>query len=359
MQMTFRWFGENDDSIPLSHIKQIPGVTGVVWALHDVAAGEKWPIERIQEVKEQADRYGFNIDVVESVNVHEDIKLGLQSRDSYIENYKETIRELAKVGVKVICYNFMPVFDWIRTDMFKEMEDGSTALFYEKAKVDNMLPMDLVENVLKNKDFSMPGWEPERLNQLTELFAAYEKVSEEKLWENLKYFLEEIIPVAEENGIRMAIHPDDPPWSVFGLPRVITSKENIRKFLGLVDNPYNGITLCSGSLGANPANDIPEIIQEVGDRIHFAHIRNLKHYDNGDFIETSHKTSDGSLDIYGIVKALHDIGYTGYTRPDHGRHIWDEVCRPGYGLYDRALGIMYLWGIWDSLERTERGVKNA
>lgn len=359
MQMTFRWFGENDDSIPLSHIKQIPGVTGVVWALHDVAAGEKWPLERIREVKGQADRYGFNIDVVESVNVHEDIKLGLESRDSYIENYKETIRELAKVGVKVICYNFMPVFDWIRTDMFKEMEDGSTALFYEKAKVDNMLPMDLVENVLKNKDFSMPGWEPERLNQLTDLFAAYEKVSEEKLWENLKYFLEEIIPVAEENDIRMAIHPDDPPWSVFGLPRIITSKENIRKFLGLVDNPYNGITLCSGSLGANPANDIPEIIREFGDRIHFAHIRNLKHYDNGDFIETSHKTSDGSLDIYGIVKAFHDIGYTGYTRPDHGRHIWDEVCRPGYGLYDRALGIMYLWGIWDSLERTERGVKNA
>lgn len=359
MQMTFRWFGENDDSIPLSHIKQIPGVTGVVWALHDMAAGEKWPLERMQQVKQQADHYGFNIDVVESVNVHEDIKLGLESRDKYIENYKETIRDLAKVGVKVICYNFMPVFDWIRTDMFKELEDGSTALFYEKAKVDNMLPMDLVENVLKNKDFSMPGWEPERLNQLTDLFAAYEKVSEEKLWENLKYFLEEIIPVAQEHDIRMAIHPDDPPWSVFGLPRVITNKENIRKFLGLVDNPYNGITLCSGSLGANPANDIPEIIREFGDRIHFAHIRNLKHYDNGDFIETSHKTSDGSLDIYGIVKAFHEIGYTGYTRPDHGRHIWDEVCRPGYGLYDRALGIMYLWGIWDSLERTERGVKNA
>lgn len=359
MQMTFRWFGENDDSIPLSHIKQIPGVTGVVWALHDMAAGEKWPLERMQQVKQQADHYGFNIDVVESVNVHEDIKLGLESRDKYIENYKETIRDLAKVGVKVICYNFMPVFDWIRTDMFKELEDGSTALFYEKAKVDNMLPMDLVENVLKNKDFSMPGWEPERLNQLTDLFAAYEKVSEEKLWENLKYFLEEIIPVAQEHDIRMAIHPDDPPWSVFGLPRVITSKENIRKLLGLVDNPYNGITLCSGSLGANPANDIPEIIREFGDRIHFAHIRNLKHYDNGDFIETSHKTSDGSLDIYGILKAFHEIGYTGYTRPDHGRHIWDEVCRPGYGLYDRALGIMYLWGIWDSLERTERGVKNA
>lgn len=356
MQMTFRWFGENDDSIPLSHIRQIPGVTGVVWALQDVPAGEKWPLERIQEVKEQADRYGFNIDVVESVNVHEDIKLGIGSRDQYIENYKETIRELSKVGVKVICYNFMPVFDWIRTDMFKEMEDGSTALFYEKAKIDSMEPTDLVNSVLENKDFSMPGWEPERLNHLTKLFAAYKDVSEEKLWENLKYFLEEIIPVAEENDIRMAIHPDDPPWSVFGLPRIITNRENFRKLMELVNNPYNGLTLCSGSLGANPVNDIPAIIREFGDRIHFAHIRNLKHYENGDFIETSHKISDGSLDIYGIVKAFHDIGFTGYARPDHGRHIWDEVCRPGYGLYDRALGIMYLWGIWDSLERMERGV---
>lgn len=355
MKMVFRWFGEGNDSIPLAHIKQIPGVEGIVWALHDIAAGEKWPLEKMIEVKNSAEQYGFNIDVVESVNVHEDIKLGLPSRDQYIENYKETIKDLAKVGVKVICYNFMPVFDWIRTDLYKELEDGSTALFYEKAKVENMDPTDLVNSFLEEKDFTLPGWEPERLGHLSDLFNAYKEVTEEKLWENLKYFLEAIIPIAEENDIKMAIHPDDPPWPVFGLPRIITNQENIRKLLSLVDNPYNGLTFCSGSLGANLLNNLPEIVREFSDRIHFAHIRNVKHFENGDFIETSHRTSDQSLDIYEIVKALHDEGFTGYTRPDHGRHIWGEECRPGYGLYDRGLGIMYLWGIWDSLERTKRG----
>jgi mannonate dehydratase len=354
MKMVFRWFGEGNDSVSLNHIKQIPGTEGIVWALHDLPAGEKWPLERITEVKKEADQFGLNIDVVESVNVHEDIKLGLPSRQQYIENYKETIRELSKAGVKVICYNFMPVFDWIRTDLFKELDDGSTALFFEKAKVESMDPEGLVESVLKDDDFTLPGWEKERLEDLSALFDAYKDVSEDRLWDNLKYFLEEIIPVAEEHDIKMAIHPDDPPWSVFGLPRIITNQENIRKLFSLVDSENNGLTLCSGSLGANIENDIPEIIREFGTRIHFAHIRNLKHFENGDFIETSHKTSDGSLDIYGIVKAFHDVGYTGYVRPDHGRHIWDEKCRPGYGLYDRALGIMYLWGIWDSLERAKR-----
>ncbi|WP_209121637.1 mannonate dehydratase [Alkalihalobacillus sp. BA299] len=356
MEMVFRWFGEGNDTIPLSYIKQIPGVTGIVWALHHIPTGEKWPIEEIINIKSQAEQYDLNIDVVESVNIHEDIKLGLPTRDQYIENYKETMRELSKVGVKVICYNFMPVFDWVRTDLFKELEDGSTALFYESSKVENMDPSDLVNRFLENDEFTLPGWEPERLAKLSEMFEAYKGVTEEKLWENLKYFLEEIIPVAEELNIKMAIHPDDPPWPVFGLPRIITNQENIRKFLSLVDSPYNGLTLCSGSLGANENNDIPGMIREFHDRIHFAHIRNLKRYENGDFIETSHRASDGSLDICEIVKAYHDSGFTGYARPDHGRHLWNEECRPGYGLYDRALGIMYLWGIWDSLVKMQRGV---
>ncbi|HZH60459.1 MAG TPA: mannonate dehydratase [Metabacillus sp.] len=359
MKMVFRWFGEGNDHVPLSYIKQIPGVEGIVWALHDIPPGEKWPLRKIIEVKNTADQYGLNIDVVESVNVHEDIKLGLPSREQYIENYKETIKQLANVGVKVICYNFMPVFDWIRTDLFKELEDGSTALFYEKSKIESMNPTDLVNSVLRNKEFTLPGWEPERLNQLSELFDAYKDVTEENLWDNLKYFLEEIIPVAEEHDIKMAIHPDDPPWPVFGLPRIITNKENIRRLLGLIDSPCNGITLCSGSLGANLTNDLPEMIREFSNRIHFAHIRNLKHYENGDFIETSHRTGDGTIDIYEIVKTYHDIGFTGYARPDHGRHIWEEECRPGYGLYDRALGIMYLWGIWDSLERMKEVHKHV
>lgn len=350
MKMVFRWFGEGDDSVSLKQIKQIPGVEGIVWSLHDVPAGEEWPMEKIMAYKQLADSYDLHLEVVESVNVHEDIKLGLPTRDHYIENYKRTIEKLAKVGVKTICYNFMPVFDWLRTELYKEMGDGSTALFFEKARVDEMDPRYLVDMIASNKGFSMPGWEPERLQALQTSIQAYEQVSEEDLWRNLQYFLEQVIPVAEQHDIRMAIHPDDPPWSIFGLPRIVTNQENIRRLLKLVDNPYNGVTLCSGSLGANPANDIPAMIREFGERIPFAHIRNVRVYDNGDFIETSHRACDGTVDIVEIVKAYHEVGFTGYARPDHGRHIWDEQCRPGYGLYDRALGIMYLWGIWDSLQ---------
>jgi mannonate dehydratase len=354
MKMTFRWYGEGNDSISLEHIKQIPGVEGIVWALHDVPAGEEWPQEKIEEVKNGAERNGLNIDVVESVNVHEDIKLGLPSRDTYIENYKRTIVKLAAAGVKVICYNFMPVFDWTRTELFKEMEDGSTALFFEKAKVEDMDPFELADKISTNSSFTMPGWEPERLSKLKELFEAYQNVTEEDLFVNLEYFLKEIIPVAEENDIKMGIHPDDPPFSIFGLPRIITNRENIRRVLSLVDSPSNGVTLCSGSLGANPDNRVAEMVREFSDRIPFAHIRNVKVYENGDFIETSHRSNDGSVDILEIMKAYHEKGFTGYARPDHGRHIWGEECRPGYGLYDRGLGIMYLWGIWDTLERAGR-----
>ncbi|MGF2614625.1 mannonate dehydratase [Rossellomorea vietnamensis] len=356
MKMTFRWYGEGNDSISLDHIKQIPGVEGIVWALHDVPAGEEWPSNKIEEVKNQAEQYGLNIDVVESVNVHEDIKLGLPSRDQYIEKYKRTIEKLAAAGVKVICYNFMPVFDWTRTNLFKEMEDGSTALFFEKEKVEDMDPFELVEKISGKSSFTMPGWEPERLARLKELFEAYKNVSEEDLFNNLEYFLKEIIPVAEANNIKMGIHPDDPPFSIFGLPRIITNSKNIRRVLSLVDSPSNGVTLCSGSLGANPDNNVAEMVREFADRIPFAHIRNVKVYENGDFIETSHRTSDGTVDILEIMKAYHETGFTGYARPDHGRHIWGEECRPGYGLYDRGLGIMYLWGIWDTLER---GGRNA
>ncbi|TMW72295.1 mannonate dehydratase [Alteribacter natronophilus] len=353
MNMVFRWFGEGNDHVSLQDIRQIPGTKGIVWALHDIPAGEVWPPERIEEVKQQAEAAGLHIDVVESVNVHEDIKLGLPGREQYIENYKKTMKHLAAAGVKVICYNFMPVFDWLRTDLAREMEDGSTALFYEGSRIEDVDPFELAKTVAGNPDVTMPGWEPERLAHLTELFEAYKNVTEEDLWSNLAYFLDEIIPLAEELDIKMAIHPDDPPWSVFGLPRLITSKENVKRMLGLNDSPYNGLTLCSGSLGANPDNNIPDIIRSFSDRIHFAHIRNVKIFENGDFIETSHRTEDGSIDIYEVVKAYYDSGFTGYARPDHGRHIWNEKCRPGYGLYDRALGIMYLWGIWDALERQE------
>ncbi|THF73787.1 mannonate dehydratase [Cohnella fermenti] len=351
MRMGFRWFGEGNDTVSLAQIRQIPGVETIVWSLHDVPAGEEWPMDKIVALRDEV-AAGFNIDVVESVNVHEDIKLGLPSRDRYIENYKRTIEKLGEIGVKVICYNFMPIFDWLRTDLHKELEDGSTALFYEKARIDNIDPFDLVAKINENSALTMPGWEPERLAHLTSLFEAYKGVTEEKLWDNLKHFLDEIVPVAARSGIRMAIHPDDPPWSIFGLPRIMTGQANFRRFLKLHDHPSNGITLCSGSLGANPDNDLIAMIHEFKDRIPFAHIRNVRRYDNGDFIESSHRTQDGSVDIAGIVQAYHDIGFTGYARPDHGRHLWGEVCRPGYGLYDRALGIMYLWGVWDAAARS-------
>ncbi|MEI7027251.1 mannonate dehydratase [Paenibacillus sp. y28] len=351
MKMVFRWFGEGNDTVTLNQIKQIPGVEGIVWALHDVPAGEEWPMDKILAIKAQADQAGLHMQVVESVNIHEDIKLGLPSRDLFIDNYKKTIAKLAQVGVKVICYNFMPVFDWVRTDLHKALEDGSTALFYEKSKVAHLNLSEHVKVINENPEFTMPGWEPERLAHLTSLFEAYQGVTEEQLFENAKYFLDEVIPVAAKHGIKMAIHPDDPPWPIFGLPRIMTGQNNIRRFLQLHDSPYNGLTLCSGSLGANPANDIIAMIHEFAGRIPFAHIRNVRVYENGDFIETSHRTQDGTVDIAGVVQAFHEEGYEGYCRPDHGRHLWDEQCRPGYGLYDRALGMMYLWGLWDAYRK--------
>ncbi|QDI92103.1 mannonate dehydratase [Salicibibacter halophilus] len=355
MRMVFRWFGKNNDSVTLEQIKQIPGVEGVVWALHDREAGEVWPLDEVMEVKKQAEEHGFHIDVVESINVHEDIKLGLPSRDHYIENYKQSIKNVAAAGAKVICYNFMPVFDWTRTDLFKEMEDGSTALFYENEKVEGMDPRELVNQTTSNSEYTMPGWEPERLKDLERLFDGYRGMTEEDLWNNLQYFLEEVLPVADQHDIQMAIHPDDPPWSVFGLPRIITSEANVDRFLSLSDSPAHGITLCSGSLGANPENDIAGLIRRYHDRIPFAHIRNVNVRENGDFIETSHRSRDGSVDIADIVKAYHENDFTGYVRPDHGRHIWGERPRPGYGLYDRALGIMHLWGLWDAYDLAEKG----
>ena len=259
------------------------------------------------------------------------------------------MKNLGKVGVKVVCYNFMPVFDWFRTDLFKEMEDGSTALYFDSEKVQALTPEQVVKNMEENaKDFTLPGWEPERLRDLQSLFEQYRNIDEGNLLKNLIYFLEEVCPVAESCGIKLAIHPDDPPFSIFGLPRIVKNKEDIQRILHAVDSPANGITFCSGSLGANLANDLVDIVQSFAHCIPFAHIRNVKHFEDGSFIESSHLVADGSLPITDIIKALYENGFDGYIRPDHGRHIWDEECRPGYGLYDRALGAMYIHGAWDA-----------
>ncbi|MBQ5316947.1 MAG: mannonate dehydratase [Oscillospiraceae bacterium] len=357
MKMSFRWYGSGNDSVSLAQIKQIPGVTEIVWALHDKQPGEVWEKDEIQRVRDELDEYGFGMEVVESVNVHDDIKTGGGDRDLYIENYKQTLRNLAEFGVKVVCYNFMPVFDWTRTDLFHPLPDGSTALYYEKDKIIED-PKAMAEYILKEcKGYTMPGWEPERMERLTELFALYKDVDKEKLWANLKYFLEQIMPVCHECDIKMAIHPDDPPWDIFGLPRLIVDEASVDRFLHMVDDPYNCLTLCSGSLGSNPKNTVADIVAKYCDRIAFAHIRNVKHYDNGDFSEVSHRDCDGDVGILDIIRAYHDNGFDGYIRPDHGRHIWGEKCRPGYGLYDRALGIMYILGAWDMLDKLSGGRK--
>lgn len=357
MQMTFRWYGEGNDTVTLSQIRQIPGVDGIVWALHDKQPGEVWEPDDIEKVVNQIKSYGFNADVVESVNVHDDIKIGLPTRDRYIENYKQTLKNLKQFGVKVVCYNFMPVFDWTRTDLFHPVGDGSTALYYEKDKIIND-PKEMAKYILeKCEGFTMPGWEPERMAHLGELFEAYKDVTKEKLWDNLRYFLEAIMPVCHECGIKMAIHQDDPPWDIFGLPRLLVDEPAIDRFLNMVDDEYNCLTLCSGSLGSNPENNVADIIRKHCDRIAFAHIRNVKHFPNGDFSEASHRDRDGDIGILDIVKAYHDCGFNGYVRPDHGRHIWGEKCRPGYGLYDRALGIMYLLGCFDTLEKFDNSLR--
>ena len=269
MQMTFRWYGEGNDSITQEQIRQIPGVTGLVWALHDKAAGEVWQVEEIEKMRRQIEGHGFHMEVVESVNVHDDIKIGLPSRDKYIENYKQTLRNLAKFGVKVVTYNFMPIFDWTRTDLFHPMEDGSTALYYEKAKIQQDYK-EMADYILKNlHGMTFPGWEPERMAKLDALFEAYRPVTKEKLWENLKYFLEAVMPVCHETGIKMAIHQDDPPWDIFGIPRLLVDKEAIGHLLSMVDDPCNCLCLCSGSLGADCKNDVPDIIRSYCDRIAF------------------------------------------------------------------------------------------
>ena len=359
MQMGFRWYGEGNDKISLSDIRQIPGVSTIVWALHDKLPGEVWQPEEIEKVVSQIRAAGFNSDVVESVNVHDDIKIGLPTRDEYIENYIQTIRNLAPFGVKVICYNFMPIFDWTRSDLFHPVGDGSTALFYQKDMIqdDPKEMADYVMGFTEKYHMTFPGWESERMAKLDELFEKYKPVTKEKLWENFTYFLEKLMPVCHECDIKMAVHMDDPPWDIFGLPRLLVDEASIDRFLKMVDDPYNCLTLCSGSLNANPENNVAEIVRKHCDRIAFAHIRNVKHFPNGDFSEASHRDCDGDTGILDILRAYHDCGYEGYIRPDHGRHLWDEKpgnVRPGYGLYDRALGIMYMLGAWDLMDKEEK-----
>ena len=346
MKMTFRWYGESDP-VTLEKIRQIPGMTGIVSAVYDVRPGGVWSNESIAHIKSLAAENGLEFEVVESVPVPEDIKLGTEKAPELIENYCENIRRLGKAGVKCVCYNFMPVFDWLRSELEHRHPDGCNSLAYDDATVRAMDPL--------KSELSLPGWDASYTrDELKGLINAYQKLGEEGLWANLTEFLKAVVPVAAESGIKMAIHPDDPPWGLFGLPRIITCEKNLDRFFSIVDSPANGLTFCTGSLGADPDNDLVKMAQKYAKRIPFAHIRNIRRTGYRQFHEVAHPTECGSLDIYGILSALHRGGFDAYVRPDHGRMIWGENGRPGYGLYDRALGAMYLAGMIEAIEKGDR-----
>lgn len=344
MKMTFRWYGEKD-CIPLQYIRQIPNMSGVVTAVYDTPVGEVWEEEKIARLKALCEKEGLEMEVIESVPVHEDIKLGKPSRDRLIANYAQTIRNLGKYGVKCICYNFMPVFDWFRTDLHYRQENGSNCLAYRQSDFEK----------LDKHNLRLPGWDesytPEELGGLLK---EYEDMTHEQLFDNLVYFLNGIMPACDETGINMAIHPDDPPWDIFGLPRIVGRESDYDRLFAAVPNVHNGITFCTGSLGAGRFNDLPKMAAKYAKRIYFAHLRQLKFVNETDFYENGHQTQDGNLDIYAIVRALEENGFDGYVRPDHGRNIWGEDAKPGYGLYDRALGAAYLSGLFEAVEKDRK-----
>lgn len=371
MHMSFRWYGEGNDPISLHGIRQIPGVETIVWSLHHKQAGEVWEsgeIEREMKLitglsRDERDAgvtKTFNADVVESVNVHESIKSGKtvlgMSRDEAIDNYITTIENLGKAGVKVVTYNFMPVFDWLRTDMFHPLPDGSTAMYYDAnivAKLDD--PQRLVDDMLGGGEkLTLSGWEPERLASLPEFIEAYSGIDREQYYRNYGIFLDAVMPACEKYGIKLAVHPDDPAFDLFGWPRVVSTKESIQRVLDLNDSECHGLCLCLGSFASRPGNDPVDAVKTFMDHIYFSHVRNIRFCDeNGSFCEVAHRASEGDVDTVGIMKAYAEAGYEGYIRPDHGRHLWGENTpqgkpRPGYGLYDRAMGIQYLPGVWDA-----------
>lgn len=343
MKLTFRWYGDKDP-VTLEQIGQIPTMTGIVSAVYDVKPGEVWSEESIAALTAKAAAAGLEFEVVESVPVPEEIKYGGPNADRLIANYCENIRRLGRAGVKCVCYNFMPVFDWLRSELEHQNEDGSNSLAFDEK---TLLTMDPAKG-----DLSLPGWdESYTKEELKALLNIYKDVDEERLWENLECFLRAVIPVAEEAGVNMAIHPDDPPWGIFGLPRIIVDEKNLDRFLSVVDSPANGLTFCTGSLGASPKNDLIKMAAKYAKRIHFLHLRNIRITGEGCFHEVGHPTACGSVDMYGIAKALVENGFDGYVRPDHGRMIWGERGRYGYGLYDRALGATYLAGLFEAIEK--------
>ena len=286
MKMTFRWYGDSDP-VKLEYIRQIPGMHGIVSAIYDVPVGEVWPLEKLHALRARIEAAGLRFEVVESVPVHEDVKLGKPTRDRLIDNFAQNVCNCAAAGVKVICYNFMPVFDWTRTEMAMKLPDGSTTLAFDAAAVAGIDP---------TQGIALPGWDTSyRPEQLKQLLAEYQAVDEEALWRNLEYFLQRIVPVAEAAGVRMGMHPDDPPRPIFGLPRIVKNRDDLARLVAIVDSPANGLTLCSGSLGAAPCTDVPSPVREFGarGRVHFGHVRNVAVLPARTFYESAHLSGQG------------------------------------------------------------------
>lgn len=375
MRLILRWHGEKDP-ISLKQYAQVPNIYGIVTSLYHLPLGAEWDENTIRGLVNQVEAYGLKLEIVDSFRIHEDIKRGYPTRDALIENYKKNIRMLAGCGIKIICYNFMPVFDWTRTDLAHVLPDSSDCLSFDAQQVNQIDP---------EAGIDLPGWgtnyNPETLR---ELMKTYQGIREENLWENCKYFLDACVPVAEECKIKLALHPDDPPRPIFGLPRIAKNAEDYRRILHYIESPANAITFCCGSFGSSADNDMPAMIREFGkDKIPFVHFRNIKLAEDGSFYESGHVTESGSSDMGEVMRALHDIDFDGYLRPDHGRRIWDEAWmikkitmpdgteikehRPdgfngikpvaGYGLFDRALGAAYAAGLWEGIAKQKEAQK--
>lgn len=392
LEPTWRWYGPND-TVTLSQIEQT-GATGIVSALHHIPAGEVWPVAEIEKriAEIEWDRSGstprrrnLRWSVVESVNIHESIKLGSAARDGFIEKYKASLQNLASCGISIVCYNFMPVLDWTRTALHHPLKDASTALRYDKialAAFDLYLlkreaaAAEWSDEVKQEAREYLDGLSEDQLAQLkntilaglpgtkdvltVEQFQAllnqYAGITRADLKENLAYFLREVTPIAEELGIKLCIHPDDPPIPILGLPRIVSTEEDLRDLLAMADSPANGLTFCAGSLGANPDNDLPGIVTRLGHRIHFIHLRSVQREENGSFYEANHLEGDSRLaeTMVAIVQEQKNRLAAGREdvsipfRPDHGHEMLQDMGQPyiaGYSLLGRMRGLSELRGL--------------
>ncbi|MBC8034722.1 MAG: mannonate dehydratase [Chitinophagaceae bacterium] len=383
LKETWRWFGPNDP-VSLQDVKQT-GAAGIVTALHHIPHGEVWPVEEINERKRIIEDAGLTWDVVESVTIHESIKTRTGNYQHYIDLYKQSLRNLAACGIKIVTYNFMPVNDWTRTSLDFLMPDGSKALYfnwfdlavfdiyilkrpgagqsYEAAvlleaekRFSNYSSRDL-QQLADVVMFGIPGEQQQTTGLMLEKLASYKDIDRTVLRENLKYFLEEITPVTDEAGIKMALHPDDPPFDILGLPRIVSTGEDIEFILKAVPNKSNGICFCTGSLGANSQNDLVEIARKAGTRIHFVHLRNTKRDEFGNFYEADHL--GGDTDMYSVVKEILHIQQTLPQpipfRPDHGHQMMDDlnkVTNPGYSCIGRMRGLSEIRGLQLGISRS-------